>query len=231
MSGRSSTPRISDARRRRRANATPPASAIASRLASTIEVAAIRPVRLRRPSCRSRWPRSRGPRRVRSRNSRAARRRARSCSRSGRSRSRGRRQPEHLVGIVAEAVVDRRLVELTDLRRHLLEARVARQLTAGRGLALRVRHGLLGLRALLRPRRLLQRELVAPVGAPPSPGEPPPSTRPNTSCHSSVTISSAVRVDPSRTRTRPDSEMSAAVRGRRSGWPAAASAPRRATAP
>ncbi len=59
----------------------------------------------------------------------------------------------------------------------------------------------------------LVRELVAPVGAPPFPSPSAASVRPNTSCQSSVMISSAVRTDPSRTRTRPDSATRAASSG------------------
>ena len=66
-----------------------------------------------------------------------------------------------------------------------------------------------------------QGEVVAPVGAPAFPGSPAPSCDgANTAPHSSVTISSAVRVAPSRSRTRPDSATSAASRPTRRGSPA-----------
>jgi hypothetical protein len=117
-----------------------------------------------------------------------------------------------LVRVVLHRLVEGSFVELAHLGRDLLEARVARQLAPRGRLALRLLHGLVGLVALFGAWRLPQRELLAPVGAPAFPSASPAPTRPKISSHSSVTIPSAVRVEPSRTRIRPDRATIAASR-------------------
>ena len=85
-------------------------------------------------------------------------------------------QGEGLVRVLLQQALERVLVELADLGRHLLEAPVAGQLAARRGAPGRLGHRLVRGRTLPH-----EGELVAPVGAPAFPWPPPSVRRPNTS--------------------------------------------------